>query len=1035
MGRGVAPPPPEDAEIAVRAYAPREGAKPKKGRKRSRVLDPGPSSRVLLFDTETTTGAVQQLRFGSYLWVDEDGAEEGLFYDPASVTEDELACLQVYAGRRGLRLITDRDFCEAVFYARAYLQDATIVGFNLPFDISRLAVHHRPLLDAFSFQLCAEGHDEHPNITITHLSSSAALSGFSKRRGDRTPESLRRQGLHIQARRGYFVDCKTAAAALLGFKGDLRSLAELLETPTRKLRADYHGPINVRYIRYARRDVKVTYECFTALRERYQGYRLSTDLSGIYSEASVGKACLKDMGIVTWRQLQPNFDPKLIGAVMSSYYGGRSEVRVRRQITRVLYADFLSMYPTVCSLLGLFNYVRSKGIRTRDVTAATRAFLETVTPDELQDKENWKRLAILVKVKPSGDLFPVRMKYSKGSSYTIGLNHLTTETLMWFTLADAVVSKILTGRPPSILEALAFEPLGQQENMAPIELMGRSEYRIDPAADDFYARLIELRMSVQDEEGKARERGDIALADRLDAGQLALKVTANATSYGIFVEENVHPHGRLQELSCYGAEEEPFIAWNRNVEEPGNFFHPLLATLITGGARLMLALAEHRAEQEGIGWAFCDTDSMALACPEGMAEEVFLAAAGRVRGWFQPLNPYSVQAEIFKSEDVNLELVRGRPSRNQAPLYCLAIAPKRYVLFNRRANRIVIRKASAHGLGHLLPPYTEGEAPPPAPVVSLKDLEVRRFEHDLWVRIIRAVYSSHPERVDYRELPNLTRPAVSRYSATTPTLLSWFRFGNRNKPYREKVRPFGFLYNFQGRKETGSMLEPPRAVAAYDDDLDRAAAQAFDRTTGAPVDTSSLKTYQEGLLRYHLHPEDKFSNADYLDSGETTRRHLRAVGVVYIGKEANRWEEQLYTGEDLEAQVVYGMSPRDEARLRDEVLRSCEPYGVREIARAAGRSADTVSRFIRGIGKTDAETIRAIRDAIVELEDKRHEAAKRVLELLGRLRRWVSEVGLGSVSDELGVDASNLGKVLRGERMPNIKLLSRIEEAMKSGAR
>ena len=32
---------------------------------------------------------------------------------------------------------------------------------------------------------------------------------------------------------------------------------------------------------------------------------------------------------------------------MSTYYGGRSEVRMRRMAVRVLYCDFLSMYPTV----------------------------------------------------------------------------------------------------------------------------------------------------------------------------------------------------------------------------------------------------------------------------------------------------------------------------------------------------------------------------------------------------------------------------------------------------------------------------------------------------------------------------------------------------------------------------------------------------------------------------------------------------------------------------------------------------------------
>ena len=47
-----------------------------------------------------------------------------------------------------------------------------------------------------------------------------------------------------------------------------------------------------------------------------------------------------------------------MGIIMSTYYGGRSEVRFRRvRIAQVLYCDFLSMYPTVCTLMGLWRFV------------------------------------------------------------------------------------------------------------------------------------------------------------------------------------------------------------------------------------------------------------------------------------------------------------------------------------------------------------------------------------------------------------------------------------------------------------------------------------------------------------------------------------------------------------------------------------------------------------------------------------------------------------------------------------------------------
>jgi hypothetical protein len=81
------------------------------------------------------------------------------------------------------------------------------------------------------------------------------------------------------------------------------------------------------------------------MKDMYAQHGLSlTSPHEIFSEASLGKAYLKEMGIKQWRQMQPDFPPELIGIIMSTYYGGRSEVHIRRDVTQVLYCDFLSMY-------------------------------------------------------------------------------------------------------------------------------------------------------------------------------------------------------------------------------------------------------------------------------------------------------------------------------------------------------------------------------------------------------------------------------------------------------------------------------------------------------------------------------------------------------------------------------------------------------------------------------------------------------------------------------------------------------------------
>jgi hypothetical protein len=66
---------------------------------------------------------------------------------------------------------------------------------------------------------------------------------------------------------------------------------------------------------------------------------------------------------------------EMASGAMQTYFGGRSEVHLRRVISKVLYSDFLSMYPTVCTLMGLWRWVIAKGISWPDTTDETRALL------------------------------------------------------------------------------------------------------------------------------------------------------------------------------------------------------------------------------------------------------------------------------------------------------------------------------------------------------------------------------------------------------------------------------------------------------------------------------------------------------------------------------------------------------------------------------------------------------------------------------------------------------------------------------------
>jgi hypothetical protein len=406
------------------------------------------------------------------------------------------------------------------------------------------------------------------------------------------------------------------------------------------------------------------------------------------------------MGVKPWQEVQRRFPLHLIGAIMSAYFGGRAEVHIRRQITPVVHTDFLSMYPTICTLMGLWTLVRANGVTHHDDTSAVIALLarpRDEVVEQLRTKAGWKDLASLVQVKPKHDLFPMRAQYPGGDTLNIGLNHLSADEPQWFTLADVLASKVLTGRTPEVIKAVRFRPKGRQKGLNPIDIAGQT---INPATDDFYQRLIIHRNAIKAKLEKACGTDKPAL----ESDEQGIKILANATSYGIFVELNVGEYVKTERMVGYGGRPHPFRFKSQTPDRPGAYFHPLLATLITGAARLMLALAEHQVIEQGLDWVFCDTDSLAIGNTRDIARDEFIATALRVREWFKDLNPYGEDRSILQLEKVNFPPGSVGELEALDPPECLAVSAKRYVLFNRQNGGVVIRKASGHGLGHLMTP-------------------------------------------------------------------------------------------------------------------------------------------------------------------------------------------------------------------------------------------------------------------------------------------------------------------------------------------
>ncbi|MGB3317437.1 MAG: hypothetical protein WA978_03960 [Sphingopyxis granuli] len=937
----IVPPITDHLPIAVRAFAgPRYIVLPDPGDSkpnRRRPIAPA-SEWTLIFDTETKADAAQALRFGAYQFRKGDELDEaGIFYDPDGITPAELECLLAYAKVHGLRLRIREDFIDDVFFARAFALRARIVGFNLPFDISRIAIKHgsarTPMSDdggamrgGFTFKLSKQA--IYPNVRVKHMSHRAASIAFAATMNQRDSRGQRKRGLQTPVRRGHFIDVKTLAGALFARNFSLSSLCSFLKVEHPKLDyEDFAAPICDEMIRYGVADVQATWECYRIALARFDELGLADARpEKIYSEASIGKAYLKAMGIQPWRKLQPDFPRHLLAKIMGSYFGGRSEIRIRRESRQVMLCDFLSMYPTVCTLMHLWNFVIAEGVTWSDATDDTRSLLARINLGDLQSPDIWQALTVLVQVKPDSDIFPVRTDYARQKQNTIGLNYLSSDTTLWFTLADCITSKFLTGKAPVILEALRFAPGPVQPGLAAINISGNPAYHVDPNETDFFKRVIELRQTVK------QDRDHAAAADReaLDIEQNALKIAANATSYGIWVEVNIEERPQRSQVAVHSSTGEPFIFLTDRHENPGTYFHPLLATLITGAARLMLAITERLVTDAGLDWAFCDTDSMAIAKPETMSPDEFTARVKEVVQWFDALNPYDFDASILKIEDVNYSLETGE----LMPLFCLAVSSKRYALFNLNGERQpIMRKVSAHGLGHLMAPYDDADAPKHLPVPHksvLKDGTVR-WHCDLWHQIVTAALAGHPDQMMRTYHPAMNMPARSRYAATSPNLLRWFKSYNASRDYRDQVRPFGFMLSYSvsamefsetivdpSKRGRPKKANPVKPITPFERDGQKAAAALFDRETGKPVDPAILRTYAEALAQYHISPEAKFLNGDFLNRGTTRRRHVYVTHIQHIGKEADDWERRAALGQTADMEVDYGVSDVDRSRVETQ---------------------------------------------------------------------------------------------------------------------
>ncbi len=592
---------------------------------------------MFVFDTETRVDAAQRLTFGSYRFiVDGECEEEGLFHAP-DLPECDCEILARYtashfadAANRELKLVTLQELLSKI-YTAAYKGRCLLVGFNLPFDLSRLArdfsTARGRFAGGFSLGLWsymdAFGNEVEnkfrPRIAIKHMDGKRALKGFTARNGcdqeDLIPDgSLTGDPEKGYKVRGHFLDLRMLAFALTDRGYSLSSACEAFGVEHGKQTVQRHGVIDDEYIDYNRRDVLATSELAEKLLAEYDKHPIDLQPTKAFSPASIGKAYLKTMGIKPILERQPEFPKAYLGYAQSAFFGGRTSAHIRKTAVPIVYTDFLSMYPTVNSLMGLWRFVTAREIRVVEhCEKQITQFLKAIAVDRLFDPKAWPELTGFVQVIPDGDILPSRGKYSSVSNdWQVGVNHIYSDpanpTALWYSLPDVVASVILTGRVPKIVDAFRLKAIGKTPGLKPVSLRGNIQ--VDPRREDFFRVVIEERK-------RLATRRDLSRTEktRLDK---ALKVIANATSYGIYAEMIRQESDTKVSVTCHGIDPDPFTCSVTHPETPGEYCFPPLASLITGAARLMLSLLEKCVSDLGGTYAMEDTDSMAIvATKEG----------------------------------------------------------------------------------------------------------------------------------------------------------------------------------------------------------------------------------------------------------------------------------------------------------------------------------------------------------------------------------------------------------------------------------
>jgi len=272
---------------------------------------------ALVFDCESRTTADQTLTFGFWRFCELRNAEyvpleEGIFHDDHGLSAKEFDLLRKHAratqpdtaddGCKRMRRYSRSKFTKEGF-GMAIQAKALIVGFNLPFDLSRIAMDWNPA-DNGGWTLILkqwrnpktgriEPVESFPRVVIKALNSKTSLMNST-----RPPVSLRKsKGKRARLwPAGRFLDVRTLLWALRNKSYSLKTACKEFGVAG-KLDHKPSGHVDLDEIEYCRQDVRATLALLNAAKREYDLHPIAPGADGMFSPASLAKSYLEELHI------------------------------------------------------------------------------------------------------------------------------------------------------------------------------------------------------------------------------------------------------------------------------------------------------------------------------------------------------------------------------------------------------------------------------------------------------------------------------------------------------------------------------------------------------------------------------------------------------------------------------------------------------------------------------------------------------------------------------------------------------------------